>query len=113
MYILASLHRRWSILLVAAAAAAMIGCSETTGSPNDPSGEDPVLGLAPAPATLATFDGTEVRAWPFLAPDLENAHDPVSLLVTGEGDPRRIRAALMSVNGNRAGLPPPFDARTR
>ena len=109
MHTFASLHRRWSISWLAAATIALAGCSESA-SPSPAGTDDPALGLAPAPAGLATVDGTGIQLWPFLSTDLETEHDPLSILVTGEGDPRRIRAALLSLNGDRSALPPPFDA---
>jgi hypothetical protein len=96
-------------LAAAAALSVSTGCSEGSSAPSGDT-EHPSLAAAPAPGGLATIDGTDVRLWPFIALDLENAHDPLSLLVAGEGDPRRIRAALLSLTGNRTGLPAPFDA---
>jgi len=109
MHTLASLHPRWSTWWLAAAAIAMSGCSEQASLPTAAGNDDPALEVAPAPGGLTTVDGTGIRLWPFLSTDLEAAHDPLSILVTGEGDPRRIRAALLSVDGDRSALPPPFD----
>jgi hypothetical protein len=110
MHTLVSLHRRWSFWWLAAAAIAMSGCSESASSPTAAGNDDPALDVAPAPGGLTTVDGTGIRLWPFLSTDLETAHDPLSILVTGAGDPRRVRAALLSLGGDRSALPPPFDA---
>jgi hypothetical protein len=104
-----ALHRWGSIGLLAGAAIVTIGCSDGPSSPGADGG-DPAFAAAPAPGGLATIDGTAIRLWPFLSTDLETAHDPLALLVAGEGDPRRIRAALLGLNGNRAALPPPFNS---
>jgi hypothetical protein len=89
----------------------VVACSD---SPTVPTAESahPSFAGAPAPTGLTTIaaGGTSIELWPYLGPDLETAHDPLSLLVAGEGDPRRIRAALLSLNGDRSALPPPFTA---
>jgi hypothetical protein len=58
-----------------------------------------------------TLDGQTESIWPFTGPDLAGtASDPVNLIFLGNADPREIRAALMSLPGNRSafGLPDAF-----
>jgi hypothetical protein len=109
MHTFSPLPRGWSTLLLSAAATATIGCSDSS-APDAADAGDPALAVAPAPGGLTTVEGTTVRLWPFLSTDLDTPHDPLSLLVTGEGDPRRIRAALLGLDGDRSALPPPFNA---
>ena len=72
-----------------------------------------VDGLSPPPpAGLVSLGALQV--WPWTGDDLGNAlSDPVNLLFTGEADIVSLRAALMSLDGDRtgAGFPasPPFD----
>ena len=95
---------------IVAAAAALAACSDAPSSPSDETLDAPALAAAPAPGGLSTVpvNGSALELWPFLSPDLDSAYDPLSLIVTGESDPRRIRAALLSLNGDRSGLPGPF-----
>ncbi len=77
----------------------------------------PNLG-APPPAglTLVAAAGGSVRLWPFTGAEVaDRPSDPVNLLFTGQADPRAVRAALMSLDGDRTafGFPAvaPFDCR--
>jgi hypothetical protein len=71
---------------------------------------------ASAPAELATvtFADLQLELWPFTGNDFrgtrESASDPINLIFVGESDPRNIREALMSLDGNRTafGFPPVF-----
>jgi hypothetical protein len=58
------------------------------------------------------FDGQQIRFWPYTGTSLEESPmDPVNLLFVGDADPLRVRATLLSLDGNRPGVPPvpPFD----
>jgi hypothetical protein len=103
------------------------GCSDenpTAPSPNTgdlPSEEDaPLLTETSNPAPpveLVTVDfaGEELTFWPYVGSSLGGApSDPVNLILVGQADPIRIRAALLALNGDRTafGYPdvPPFNA---
>lgn len=103
---------RFSMARITAAAIALGAVAACSDGGSAPTAEHqpPSFTAAPAPGGLTTVDGTNIQLWPFLGQDLETAHDPLSLLVAGEGDPRRIRAALLSLDGDRSALPPPFSA---
>ncbi len=70
-------------------------------------------GEVPPPSGLVTvnIDGVAETIWPFTGADLAGTpRDPVNLIFLGEADPRDIRAALMSLPGNRTafGFPDAF-----
>ncbi len=110
--------------LLTSAAALLAACSDVGTSLQAPGAiadaefaAGPNL-AAPAPAglTLVTAAGSSVRLWPFTGAEVaDRPADPVNLLFTGQSDPRAIRAALMSLDGNRTafGFPAvaPFDCR--
>ncbi|MBU0740837.1 hypothetical protein KKG45_04630 [bacterium] len=61
------------------------------------------------------FAGESLTCWPYTGTSYDGAPmDPVNLVFVGEADPVQIRAALMSLDGDRTayGFPPaaPFDA---
>jgi hypothetical protein len=71
---------------------------------------------APAPLTAITFGERSLTLWPFTSNDISGTpQDPINLVFTGKCDPRRIRAALMSLDGDRTalGFPPmpPFNSQ--
>jgi hypothetical protein len=92
----------------------LLGCDEPTAPPSSPG----TLALAeassePAPQGLVSViaAGATREFWPFTGTSFDGApQDPVNLVFTGESDPRSIRAALLSLNGDRAplGFPPVF-----
>jgi len=62
----------------------------------------------PAPSGLVDVGGLEV--WPWTSQDLgDTSSDPINLLFTGDVDIVSLRAALMSLDGNRPGPLAPFD----
>jgi len=109
------------IPLLALAVFAVTAC-EDSAVPTQPgpavAGTTPARQSAPPPAgivTIATFGGT-TEIWPFTGTDVAGtASDPINLLFRGNADPRAIRSALMSLDGNRTafGFPAgmPFDCR--
>lgn len=113
-----------TILQRLAAAALVLAVAACDDQPTDPvSGiderrESGPNTAAPAPSgriALQTTTG-EIVAWPFTGSDLTSTGvDPVSLVFSGEADPRQIRAALLALDGNRTafGFPAsaPFDCR--
>lgn len=117
----------WATMVVATVALALWGCSRES-----PVGPDPAVeawGSAVAvdshadgdlqrgdqvPTEMVTvdFEGEQIRFWPYTGTSLEETPmDPVNLLFVGDADPLRVRAALLSLDGNRPGVPsiPPFD----
>jgi len=72
----------------------------------------------PPPPGLVTVkvDGSPQVLWPYTGTDVAGTlSDPLNLLLLGAADPRQVRAALLSVDGDRSalGLPDmfPFNAR--
>ena len=72
---------------------------------------------APPPGPLNTVDflGKTLTLWPYTSNDFSGAPaDPINLIFVGHNDPRKIRAALMGLSGDRTamGFPPvaPFNA---
>lgn len=70
-----------------------------------------------APSPLVTVDiGLDaVEFWPYTGADLSGTpKDPINLIFFGQADPRDIRAALLSLDGDRTafGMPsaPPFSS---
>ena len=62
------------------------------------------------PVSLALGSGT-ATFWPYTGTDFSGTpSDPINLLFLGDADPRNVRQALLSVDGNRTpfGLPPVF-----
>ena len=73
---------------------------------------------APTGTVTITLDGQDEVIWPYTGDDFGHlVKDPINLVFLGQTDPRAIRAALMSVDGNRTayGLPdaPPFNCTWR
>lgn len=71
---------------------------------------------APGPLTAVAFGEETLNLWPYTSNDFSGApQDPINLIFVGHCDPRRLRAALMSLDGDRTalGFPPaaPFNAR--
>ncbi|HEU5169343.1 MAG TPA: hypothetical protein VFU46_02335 [Gemmatimonadales bacterium] len=85
----------------------LTACSDQEPAPTEPAAPL-TASIAPAPGALVSVGAAGIELWPYLAIDLETADDPVSVILSGEADPRRIRAALLSLDGNRFALPPPF-----
>ncbi|PKK83634.1 MAG: hypothetical protein CVT49_07715 [candidate division Zixibacteria bacterium HGW-Zixibacteria-1] len=71
----------------------------------------------PPPAGLVTvgYDGNNLDFWPYSGTDFSGTpQDPINLIFCGHADPRDIRTALMSLDGDRTafGYPPvqPFNS---
>lgn len=72
-------------------------------------GSTPPAGLVPVPV-----GDSDLVCWPFTGSSFDGVGvDPINLVFTGQADPRQIREALLSLDGDRSllGLPPvyPFD----
>lgn len=60
------------------------------------------------PSPLETFENLEF--WPYTGSDFSGMPvDPINLILTGDADPRLIRAALMFLDGDRTGFGFPAD----
>jgi len=69
----------------------------------------------PSPLVDIAFGDKALRFWPYTGSNFSGqAQDPINLILVGKADPRDIRAALMSLDGDRTafGFPPvaPFNA---
>ncbi|MDH4158427.1 MAG: hypothetical protein OEW00_14245 [candidate division Zixibacteria bacterium] len=61
----------------------------------------------PAPPGLVTveFGGNTLECWPFTGESFSGeGSDPINLIFVGKADPRQIRSALMSLDGDRTGV---------
>ncbi|UCD64664.1 MAG: hypothetical protein JSW34_04300 [Candidatus Zixiibacteriota bacterium] len=69
--------------------------------------------LPPSPLVTAEFGSSSLEFWPYSGGDFTGApHDPINVIFIGNADPRDIRAALLSLDGDRSPyLPdqPPFN----
>jgi hypothetical protein len=89
-------------LVAGLALAVSIGCTGDR-DPVAPDMPDAELSRYPAPAGLVTADGFAFL--PYTLNHYQAANqDPINLIFTGNVDPLTIRAALMSLNGDRSGL---------
>ncbi len=62
---------------------------------------------APDGLVDVTWQSETLRIWPYTGNDFSGApQDPMNLVFVGRVDPVTIRAALMSLDGNRPGFPP-------
>jgi hypothetical protein len=61
---------------------------------------------APSSLTPVSFDGATNHIWPYTDTNFEaTPQDPMNLVFVGHADPRNIRSALLSLNGDRGGAP--------
>ena len=99
--------------------AAFAGCSDDLSTLASPTGGDAVrvstatagADVAPTPITTVALGDRSVEFWPYTGTDFGGeAETPVNLIFFGERDPRQIRAALMSLSGDRStfGFPAAF-----
>jgi len=71
--------------------------------------------FTPGPLVTAAVGEKTVEFWPYTGADLSGApKDPINLVFFGEADPRDIRAALLSLDGDRTAFGmdalPPFNS---
>jgi len=92
-------------LLLTSLALAFVACNE---SPHTPTGPSPLgmlndRGGAPAPSPLVSvpIPGRTISLWPYQGFGFGVQSDPVNLIWTGRADPRRLRAALLGLDGDR------------
>lgn len=100
------------VLPVIVAAAACTDESFTDPVSSEPS----AASLVPAPPPVVvpiSFGGFTNSIWPFTGRNFEDAADPINVAFVGRVDPLALRAALLSLDGNRSafGFPAaaPFD----
>jgi hypothetical protein len=99
---------RWACLALVAAAG--VACSETT----DPAGlgiEASITPAAPSPLQTVASPFGSVTFWPFTGVDYSGTpQDPLNVLFAGHAQPSSLRAALMSLDGDRTlyGFPDAF-----
>jgi hypothetical protein len=67
----------------------------------------------PGPTVTVAFGESSKTIWPYTGENFSGTpQDPINLIFVGQADPRDIRAALMSLDGDRSGTPfppvPPF-----
>ena len=98
-----------AIILTSAAA-----CAE--GPPTEPSAPLPASAVVPAPPIPIVglfFGARQINIWPFTGRNFTDAADPINLAFVGKVKPLELRAALLSLDGNRSafGFPPiaPFN----
>ena len=102
------MHRAHALVAVTILSSFLLGC----GEPTAPRSALSTLALSeassePAPAGLVSVaaGGVTRQFWPFTGTSFQGApQDPINLIFTGESDPRSIRAALLSLNGDRTAL---------
>ncbi len=107
------------VLIVAVVVLIVLGCDKSVG-PDFSSGAtvDRLPSLTttdlpsaefPPPSGQETVDfaGQSLTFWPFTGEDFSGSpQDPINLIFLGKADPRDIRAALLSLDGNRPEFPP-------
>jgi hypothetical protein len=121
-------NREVFLLVAITLAATTIGCSKTDYALTSPAASRPDDELAqylamstpkesPAPPTglvTVAFGAESIEFWPWTGTNFSgNPQDPINLMFLGHADPREIREALLSLDGDRSafGLPdqPPFN----
>ncbi len=112
-----------SVLLILAAGILALGCDNSgtlepvavTDSPEQEmagllaSSEGLCSGSAPAPLVLISHASGLSEIWPYTGENFSGTpQDPINLIFVGHADPRDIRAALLSLDGDRSafGFPP-------
>ncbi|HEV2132103.1 MAG TPA: hypothetical protein VGR27_13405, partial [Longimicrobiaceae bacterium] len=99
------------LLLGAVLLASCRDTQEPTAVPEPARSMEAASAPAPAPLVPVTAGGVTQQIWPFTGTTLAGApQDPINLIFAGEADPRSIRAALLSLSGDRTGVgfPPVF-----
>jgi hypothetical protein len=96
--------------LLLAAGVACGNDAELTGtSPMAPQLDRKQEAVVPAPLVPIWIDGSAVEIWPYTDARLAGTpSDPINLIFVGQGNALNVRAALMSLDGNRDGPLAPF-----
>jgi hypothetical protein len=101
------------VVTLLAGAVALSACDGIVPTETDP-GPRFAVSEAPAPASLMSVmaAGATRTLWPFTGTSVGadvHASDPINLIFVGDADPLSIRAALLSLDGDRTAFPPlPF-----
>jgi hypothetical protein len=117
---------RWLVCIAAMAVFAIAGCNDVASPLGGTNGSDDLFSLAqkpfppsqtPPPPGLETVTmGSEsLTFWPYTGENFSgDGQDPINIIFFGKADPRSIRAALLSVDGDRTGFgwsdEPPFNS---
>jgi hypothetical protein len=95
--------------------AVFFGCQRSADFGTSPSPPSKVSGeltsSSPAPLVTVNFGSGSLTFWPFTGTDFSGfPQDPINFIVVGKSDPREIRAALLSLDGDRTafGFPDAF-----
>ena len=95
----------------AALIVALAACIDDVSPIGSPLGGDAVrmsatktgADLVPTPIAAAALGDRSVEFWPYTGTNFSGTpQDPINLIFFGENDPRQIRAALMSLGGDRS-----------
>src|SRR5260370_30487611 len=92
----------------------LAACNHPTSAPTSPRGAAPraanIEAPAPSPVLAVPLPGHTLELWPFPGFGFGAQSDPAHLIWIGHADPRALRAALLSLNGDRtaAGVPDRF-----
>ncbi len=89
-------------------ALALAACNHPTSAPTSPRGAAPraanIEAPAPRPVLAVPLPGHTLELWPFTGFGFGAPSDPVNLIWIGHADPRALRAALLSLNGDRTAV---------
>jgi hypothetical protein len=98
------------VLTLSAAACDSSTLLDGQGDPTADAAHAQASAPAPSPIAAVAVGSTSVQLWPYVSSNLQAPEDPVSLIFVGEADPRALRAALLSLDGDRTafGFPPVF-----
>jgi hypothetical protein len=111
--------RSFPTLFPAVLIVALAGCIDDVSTMGSPIGSDAIrmsetrtgADLVPTPIASAALGDRAVELWPYTGSNFSGTpQDPINLIFFGENDPRQIRAALMSLGGDRSafGFPNSF-----
>lgn len=95
--------RTAAVLLCAGLLLALSACADRNGV-TDPDRPNAAWVGTPTPYTDVTVGSATYAIWPWTTSTLTDAapDDPANILIVGEGDPRAVRAALMSLGPSPA-----------
>ncbi|HTR20774.1 MAG TPA: hypothetical protein VMH88_07965 [Gemmatimonadales bacterium] len=92
-------------LLLSALALAFVDCNHSPQSPTGPAALRTLRERAgappPSPLVTVPLPRKTLELWPYQGFGFGVQSDPVNLIWTGRADPRRLRAALLQLNGDR------------
>jgi hypothetical protein len=109
----------WLLILAIASLIAIVGCDKSNilfpdlNDGDQGTSPGPLARSFPPPGGIVSVDalGQTLNLWPYIGNNLlGEPHDPVNLIFIGQADPRDLRAALLSLDGDRTayGIPSVF-----